>query len=287
MNRRLLFLIGFAFLISGGTSVLLYKVVVPRMSTKASQPPPRVAVAVRNLEPGSLLRETDVRMEPYRGKMLDQLARTPGDVAGRGVMEPIFAGEPVHEGRLAPKGAGAGLAVLIPKGMRAVAVRVNDVMGVAGFVLPGMRVDVVISGRPPHVNTQQTGTVSRTLLQNVQVLSAGQRLHKDADGKPLQTPVVNLLVTPAQAEMLSLAGSETRIQLVLRNPMDIERADPPGTAVAKLFGGAAEPPPTRIIAARRAPEVHRIPPPPNREPARREQFVMEVLHGARRTESRF
>jgi pilus assembly protein CpaB len=207
-------------------------------------------------------------------------------VIGRGVMEPIFAGEPVHDGRLAPKGAGAGLAVLIPKGMRAVAVRVNDVVGVAGFVLPGMRVDVVISGRPPHVNTQQTGTVSRTLLQNVQVLSAGQRLHTDADGKPVQAPVVNLLVTPAQAEMLSLAGSETRIQLVLRNPMDVEAADPPGTAVAKLFGGAAAPavPPRTFV---RAAAARVAAPLVAREPVRREPFVMEVLHGAKRTESRF
>ena len=287
MNRRLLFLIGFAFLISGGTSVLLYKIVVPRISAKASQPPPRVLVAVRNLEPGSLLRNTDVRMEPYQGKMLEQIARTPEDVVGRGVLEPIFAGEPVHEGRLAPKGAGAGLAALIPRGMRAVAVRVNDVMGVAGFVLPGMRVDVVISGRPPHVNTQQTGTVSRTLLQNVQVLSAGQRLHKDVDGKPVQAPVVNLLVTPAQAEMLSLAGSETRIQLVLRNPMDVDQADPPGTAVAKLFGGSAQPPAARVVTSPRVAHARRVPVPPVRVPARRETFVMEVLHGARRTESRF
>jgi pilus assembly protein CpaB len=150
-----------------------------------------------------------------------------------------------------------------------------------------MRVDVVISGRPPHINTQQTGTVSRTLLQNVQVLSAGQRLHKDADGQPVQAPVVNLLVTPAQAEMLSLAGNETRIQLVLRNPMDVEPADPPGTAVAKLFGGTAEPATGPKVIVRRVPELRAAAPLPTREPVRREEFIVEVLHGAKRTESRF
>jgi pilus assembly protein CpaB len=156
------------------------------------------------------------------------------DIIGRGVTTTIYDGEPIVENRLAPKGAGGGLAAMIPSGMRAVAVRVNDVVGVAGFVVPGMRVDVLISGNPPNPNASQ-GSQTRTLLQNIEVLSAGQDFKKDNEGKPLGVGVVNLLVTPEQAEMLSLASNQTTIQLVLRNPLDTQMAKTPGTAVVELF----------------------------------------------------
>jgi pilus assembly protein CpaB len=285
MNRRLLPLIAIAFLISGASSMVLYRFVAPRISAKPGPPPQEVVVAARTLEPGVLIRASDVRMEARQGAIAPGVARMADDAVGRGVVAVIYAGEPVHTGRLASEGAGAGLAALIPKGMRAVAVKVNDVVGVAGFVLPGMRVDVLIAGRPPNADIQQSGTVSRTLLQNVQVLSAGERLHKDADGKPVQAAVVNLMVTPEEAEMLSLAGAETRIQLVLRNPLDVERARRPGTAVAKLFEHEArlapELPPRRRAASHRAQSSATAPAP---QPA---PFVMEILHGTKRTESRF
>lgn len=287
MSRRLLPLIAIAFLISGASSLVLYRFVAPRISAKPGRPPQKVVVAARTLEPGVLIRDSDVRMEAHQGAIAPGVVRSAEDAVGHGVVAVIYAGEPVHIGRLAAEGAGAGLAALIPKGMRAVAVKVNDVVGVAGFVLPGMRVDVLIAGRPPNADIQQSGTVSRTLLQNVQVLSAGERLHKDEDGKPVQAAVVNLMVTPEEAEMLSLAGAETRIQLVLRNPMDLDRAKPPGTAVAKLFGqvvtqGPAELLPRPRTASHRAnPSPLPAPPPP---PA---PFVMEILHGTTRSESRF
>src|SRR5262249_39189300 len=143
---------------------------------------------------------------------------------------------PIIESRLAPKGAGGGLAAMIPKGMRAVAIHVNEVVGVAGFVVPGMRVDVLISGNKPG-GDNSAGTLTRTLLQNLEVLSAGQDCRKGTEGKPIQVPVVNLLVTPEQAEQLSLASAQTTIQLVLRNPLDHEVARTPGTAVGLLFNG--------------------------------------------------
>ena len=120
-------------------------------------------------------------------------------MVGRGVITPIFAKEPIIESRLAPKGAGGGLAAMIPPGMRAVPVRVNEVVGVAGFVVPGMRVDVLISGNRPNGDAT-LGTLTKTLLQNIEVLSAGTDFKKDAEGKPVQVQVVNLLVTPEQAE---------------------------------------------------------------------------------------
>ena len=151
---------------------------------------------------------------------------------------PIYEGELVTENRLAPIGSGGGLAATIPPGMRACAVKVNEVVGVAGFVVPGMRVDVLITGLPPGGNALD-GPKVRTLLQNIQVLSAGVNFQKDREGKPEQAQVVNLLVTPAQAEILSLASNETHIQLVLRNPMDTQVSGLPGMIMSDLFGRRA------------------------------------------------
>ena len=121
---------------------------------------------------------------------------------------------------------------MIPPGMRAVAVRVNEVVGVAGFVVAGMHVDVLISGNRPERQRAAWVPSRKTLLQNIEVLSAGQDFKKDAEGKPVMVQVVNLLVTPKQAEQLSLAASQTSIQLVLRNPLDHDIAKTPGTALA-------------------------------------------------------
>src|SRR5215469_7622948 len=139
--------------------------------------------------------------------------------------------------------------------MRACAVRVDEVVGVAGFVTPGMRVDVLVSGVPPgqQGNNQQTET--HTILQNIEVLSAGTDIQKDQEGKPQQVQVVNLLVNPEQAEVLSLASNgQTRIQLVLRNPLDTKVAEVPGTAVGNLFAGGIKPKPVVVHTAKPAPK---------------------------------
>jgi pilus assembly protein CpaB len=159
--------------------------------------------------------------------------------------------------------------------MRATAVRVNEVVGVAGFVTPGMRVDVLITGIPPGAtgNTGQ-GSLVRTLLQNIEVLSAGTDIQRDAEGKPQQVQVVNLLVTPTQAEILSLASSETRIQLVLRNPLDTKLDKPPGTATAQLFTDAN--PPRAVVAG------HKV-----SKPAPSRVYLVEVFNGSKKSETKF
>ena len=209
------------------------------------------------------------------------------DLVGRGVTTAMYAKEPVIESRLAPKGAGGGLAAMIPPGMRAVAVRVNEVIGVAGFVVTGMRVDVLISGTTPGGSAQ--GTQTRTLLQNVEVLSAGQDFKKDAEGKPVVVQVINLLTTPEQAEQLSLAASQTQIQLVLRNPLDRIAVNTPGTTMSQIFGGRRAPMPNvpdegavdaPWRAARPAPPQVAIAPPAPREVP----FVMEIISGTKKRE---
>lgn len=193
------------------------------------------------------------------------------------------------DSRLAIAGAGGGLAATIPPGMRAVAVKVNDIVGVAGFVVPGMRVDVVITGTPGGQRSNSPDTQARTILQNIEVLSAGQNYQKDAEGKPATVQVVNLLVTPEQAETLSLASNETRLQLILRNPLDTKPTEPPGTAMAALFGGTApkpaEPAPAPRRSRPRPPVVAaKAAPAPERTVS---VYQIEIFNGGKRSEAKF
>jgi|SRR5579872_6133475 len=285
MNQRLFSVLIFAFVVSAGASLLLYRLIASRVTANAKQPTAQVIVASRNLELGTLLRESDLKTGDWSGAVPQGALLRKDDVVGRGVMASIYEGEPIIESRLAPKGAGAGLAATIPAGMRAVAVRVNEVVGVAGFVVPGMRVDILISGNPPG-GSSAVGTVSRTLLQNIEVLSAGQNFQKDAEGKPVSVQVVNLLVTPDQAEVLSLASNETRIQLVLRNPLDTQTAKTPGVALVTLYGGVVKPPePVAAPKVRRVEARVRLAPPV--EAPKPVPVTVEVINGTRRLESKF
>lgn len=194
---------------------------------------------------------------------------------GRGVISDLYQGEPIMDNRLAAPGMGGGLAAAIPQGMRACAVRVDDVVGVSGFVTPGQRVDVLISGVPPGVQNPTEGIVSKTLLQDLQVLSAGTDIQKDNEGKAKPVQVVNLLVTPEQAETLSLASNQqVRIQLVLRNPLDTQTAEVPGTAMGNIFGGKITGPakvqPAKLVK-KAAPPV----------------FSIEVINGSKSTQEKF
>jgi pilus assembly protein CpaB len=153
------------------------------------------------------------------------------EVLGRPVVSPIEPDEPVMEARLGARGSGAGLSPMIPPGMRAISVRVNDVVGVSGFVLPGMRVDVLVTGHPQ----ERDDTVTATVLQNVPVLSAGTTIQADPKSQPISATVVTLLVTPAQAEALTLANVEGKIQLVLRNSTDQQVNHTAGRHLRELY----------------------------------------------------
>lgn len=238
----------------------------------------QLVVAARDIAAGKLVHDADLKTAAWSGPLPAGSSLKRDAFLDRGVLSSIYEGEPVTENRLSPKGAGGGLAGMIPPGMRACAVKVNEVVGVAGFVVPGMRVDVLITGLPPGGNALN-GAKVRTLLQNIEVLSAGTNFKKDAEGRPEPAQVVNLLVTPSQAEMLSLASNETHIQLVLRNPMDTGIAKTPGTIVSDLFGGARPPEPVPTgIPQRIAPAERPLPPSP---------YVIEVSNGSVHTEAKF
>jgi pilus assembly protein CpaB len=276
MNRRLLSVFAFALLVSAAASAGLYRLISTKMTASAKTPGVKVMVSARQMDPGNMIKDADVREADWSGVIPKGAVLNKQDIVGRGVISTVFEGEPIVETRLAAKGAGAGFAASIPPGMRAVAVHVNEVAGVAGFVVPGMRVDVLITGNPPGEASR--GTLVKTLLQNIEVLSAAQNFQHDAEGKPVNVPVVNLLVNPEQAEVLSLAGNETKIQLVLRNPLDTKVADTKGTAVSELFSGMQRAPVAQRAYAAPRPVV--VPPPP--APA-----VVEIINGTKRVQSTF
>src|ERR1044072_6150278 len=237
MNKRFVGVLIFAFGVASVASLMLYRLLLSRPSAaKAAASTVQIVLSTRDIEIGTVIKEEDVKLSDWPGGVPVGSVTKTQSIVGRGVTAPIFAKAPVIESRLAPKGAGGGLAAMIPPGMRAVPVRVNEVVGVAGFVVPGMRVDVLISGQRPQ-GDPGLGTLTRTLLQNLEVLSAGTDFKKDPEGKPIQVQVINLLVTPEQAEQLSLASAQTQIQLVLRNPLDRDTTKTPGTALALLFNG--------------------------------------------------
>ncbi len=244
MKKRLISVFAFALAVSAGAAFVLYQLISTRVTAGAaaaanSHPTTKtVFVAAHDLEAGQMVTEKDITKQEFVN-VPDGAITKKEEILNRGVINPIHRDSPFFDKTLAGAGEGAGFASIIPKGMRALAIHVNDVAGVAGFVIAGMHVDVLIAGLPPTsgVGTPAaTGQQSRTLLQNITVLSAGQNYQKDAEGKPVMVTVVNLLVTPAQAEIMTLATDE-RIQLVLRNPADQAIAETPGAATSNLFAG--------------------------------------------------
>ena len=288
MNQRLLVILSCAFLVAAGCSYLVYRLVGNTVDARRRPQSSTILVMNRDLELGSVVKDADIRTAEWVGPLPKGIVVKREAIVGRGVVSALYEGEPVLENRLAPVGSGGGLAATIPVGMRACAVKVNEVVGVAGFVLPGMRVDVLIAGTPP-VGNAASGPKVKTLLQNIQVLSAGANIQKDNEGKPVPAQVVNLLVNPEQAEILSLASNETRIQLVLRNPTDTEISKPPGTMMSALFADGNTPAPVKQEAPRRpAPRVVAVVPPPAVEkPAPPPVFLIQVMNGGKQTEAKF
>jgi pilus assembly protein CpaB len=230
-----------------------------------------ILLAARPLSIGVTVKPADVRVQKIPVAQFPKGAFSKvEEVVDRSVISQVLAEEAILDGRLAARGSGLGLAPVIPVGMRAVAVRVSDVTSVSGFVLPGMRVDVQVTGRPPAAD----GSMTTTCLQNILVLSAGTTVQSDARGQAIPSQTVTLLVTPEQAETLTLACNEGKIQLALRNATDQTIEKTPGRDIAELYGVRGRPkapPPTLIARPRRmAPKpvvvTPALPPPPPPQP---------------------
>jgi pilus assembly protein CpaB len=271
-----------------GIALICYKILGPSDNRKKVQMR-SVVVATAELPVGARIRTQDIRVvnvpeELAPQKCLDKM----DEVKDRVVTSLILKDEPVVSSRLAPPGSAPGLAPMIPAGYRAVSVRVNDVIGVAGFIQPGMRVDVLASGRLPNSDD----SVTRTVLQNVAVLSAGQVLQPEPKGQVINAQVVTLQVRPDEAEILALTSGEGRIQLILRNSSDTAVVPTPGAHLTAIYNKGGESPVTKVLhpVANRhleqplpappklsAPSTPAVPPPVQKQ-------TVEVIRGTTRSD---
>jgi pilus assembly protein CpaB len=280
MNRqtRTLIVISVALVAAAAASYGIYQSI-------ARIPVREVEIATRHAVVAAAAMPMGTRLTRDKLKVVAWPAKTPlvegftdpDAVVDRGLIAAVVQNEPLVESKLAPKAAGAGLPPSITPGMRALSVKVNEVIGVAGFVVPGTRVDVLV------VVHQDKDSISRVVVSNVTVLTAGTRTDQEnaKDGKPIPSTVVTLLVNPEDAERIALAESEGQIMLALRNPMDVAPSGTHGVRTAGLFGGSTAP----DVGARPAvkkPQVVPItpvalPPPPK-------AYTVEAIRAAKRTE---
>jgi pilus assembly protein CpaB len=277
MNRNRLLLIGFVALAMGAfVSFVVYRNLQSRTESKVA-PGEEVLVAANDLQVGVKIEDKDIR--PVRFASADLPAgvfHLRSKVVGRGVVQPISRGEFILTNKLAGENAGAGLPSLIPPGMRAVSVRVNDTTSVSGFVQPGTHVDVLLTGNPQGSSEQQTTTV----LRDIAVVATGQRLERNSAGEPQSAPVVTLLVSPDDAQRLTLASSQGHIQLALRNPLDTKQEDVGAARANSLY---KIPEPTAAAAPRSRPKHVAVQTPPPIPTA----YTVEVYKGDKKEETKF
>jgi pilus assembly protein CpaB len=244
---------------------------------QASAPRPvvqmrQIVVAAGPLPLGTRLEAKDLRIMPWpENAPVEGMFARIEDCQDRALITSVAENEPILQGKLASKEAGAGLSATIPEGMRAMSAAVNDVVAVAGFVTPGSMVDVLATGA-----SSSNGGITRTVLENVRVLAANQRI-ESRNGKPETFAVITLLVTPADAAKLAMASNAGKIQLALRNTLDSQTVSPPPVLQASIFGVDAPPPVERHISA--APKPVAPAPPPG--------YDVEVISGGKRETKTF
>jgi pilus assembly protein CpaB len=272
--NRLLVGLGLAIVVALLFSSFVYRQFRAVQAARPTATQPLVVAAVplplgARLDPSNLRVISWPTTQPVRG-MFHRIE----DCADRALITPVAENEPILEDKLAPKEAGAGLHATIPEGMRAVSVAVNEVVGVAGFVIPGTMVDVLVTGQMPG---QMNAKITRTILENVRVLAAGQKVEQDKDGKPQTVPVITLLVTPDEAARLAMGSAEGKIQLALRNTIDTKKADPAPVLQAVLFSSPEKKPgaPASTSSNRKA------------APAPPQSYVVEVITGGKRENKSF
>src|SRR5579872_4429626 len=261
MNRnRMLIGLGVALLVALLVSNFVYRKFQQASAVK-SEPMRQIVVAAKPLPLGTRLDSSMIRTIawPANQPATGMCTRTQ-DCLNRALITPVAENEPIMQSKLAPIAAGAGLAAAIPPGMRAMSVAVNDVVGVAGFVTPGTMVDVLVTGA---VAAGQGGqNITRTILENVRVLAAGQKVQQqDQEGKPQTVSVITLLVSPEDSVKLAMASTQGKIQLALRNTIDTDDTMPPAILQTSLFS-SGEPVATPLVAKHVAPPKAAAPPAP-------------------------
>ena len=278
-TNRLLIGLVVALVVAFLLSSFVYKQFQKASVVKPTDTQPLVVAAVP-LQLGTRLDATNLKVIqwPTSQPVTGMFSRVE-DCVNRAVITPLAANEPVLEGKLAPKESGAGLSATIPEGLRGVSVAVNEVVGVAGFVTPGTMVDVLVTGRALGGGAAGQGDITRTILENIRVLAAGQKVQQDREGKPQTVAVITLLVTPDEASQLVMGSTDGKIQLALRNTVDTKKNEPKAIVQAALFSpqGAVSTPvqPKPSGGGRKATPA---PPPP---------YVIEVITGNKRENKSF
>jgi pilus assembly protein CpaB len=259
----------------------LLSTVVYRQFQKASSVKPvvtgHIVVAAVPLALGTRVDAGNLRLIPWpAGEPVVGMFTRIEDCANRALIADVATNELILDSKLAAKESGVGLPAVIPLGMRALSVAVNEVVGVAGFVTPGTMVDVLVTGKVEGGTRGGEDTITRTILENVRVLAAGQKIEQDREGKPQTVPVITLLVSPEDAGRLAMASTEGKIQLALRNTVDTKRVGPPSILEANLFSGGAPAPPKTAPVKVAAPR-----------PVPASPYVIEVITGNKRENKSF
>jgi pilus assembly protein CpaB len=277
-NTRTIVVLAVAILMAGLASFGVWLTVRSMPVREVEIARAQAVVAARPLTVGTMVTKDDVKVVPWPAANQVPGSFTEIDkVVNRGIIVATAENEPLTEAKLAAVGSGAGLPPTIPEGMRAISVRVNEVIGVAGFVIPGTRVDVMVTVRRPD-STSQT----RVVLSNVTVLTAGTRFDQEratAEGKAIPTSVVTLLLTPPDAEKMTLASEEGRIMLALRNPLDTAPTVTEGARMNALLGEPSAPPVKKLVEGR--PFVKAAAPP---TPPAPKIYTVETIRAAKRSE---
>jgi pilus assembly protein CpaB len=244
--KRLIFALTVALLLSASATYILNRRITGNRA--AAPQTQKYVAAAQPIQSGEVLKPEALKLVDWPTAVpLQNAFNKIEDVAGRSVIYPVAADQPILSSQLAAPGSGIGLTVKIPEGMRAVSVRSDEVVGVAGFLFPGSHVDVLVTLRTDRTTTQ-------IVLQDVEVLTAGQNIEPDPQGKPQTVSVVTLLLTPQDAEKLVLATTQGSIEFVLRNGADRGQVKAFPVQVTSL-SGSPEPAPaqrssSRVTAAR-------------------------------------
>jgi pilus assembly protein CpaB len=280
-NARFALVLTIALAVAGAASFIVYRVVSSIPVREVEVASLQAVVAARPIPVGTIVTTDHLKLVPWPARNPVPGSFTEIDkVVNRGAIVEVAENEPLTEAKLAPLGSGGGLPPTITEGMRAISVKTNEVVGVAGFVIPGTRVDVLVTVRQ---NGAQGEPVSRAVVSNVQVLTAGSRFDQEKareEGKPMPATVVTLLVTPEDAERISLAANEGQITLTLRNPLDVAPTATNGVKMANLLGTPAPPVVTKRVEGRQV-VAAAAPPPP--APASK-IYTVEAIRAAKRTE---
>lgn len=277
-NSRTILVVLIALAAAAAASFIAYRTISALPVREVEVARVQAVVAARALPIGTLLTKDDVKLVAWPAA-----SQVPGafasvdQVTNRGLVNGVSENEPITESKLAPPGSGGGLPPTIPEGMRAISVKVNEVVGVAGFVIPGTRVDVLVA-----VQTDKD-KIARAVVNNIQVLTAGTRFDQEnaqKEGKPIPTSVVTLLVTPEDAEKITLAAEQGRIMLTLRNPLDQAPTNTPGARMASLLGTPNPTPVQKVVDGRRRVVAR----PVSVAPPVQKTYTVETIRAAKRAE---